>query len=361
MSRSYVDAEKYFSPDYSSARRRFLSAAERAGARLSALELSVRGPSNEPLAIDVAWLGASRARRVLLHISGVHGVEGFAGSAIQARLLERKFPLPADGALALVHCVNPAGMAWLRRVNENNVDLNRNFLAQPADYRGVPEGYADLHALYNPGGPARADFFRLRLALLMLRRGIKRVQQAGAEGQYEHPDGLFYGGKGLEEGPRLLLAHLKKKLGPARQICAIDVHTGLGAFADEIVILERNQGGPFQQYLQRLYGARLDNTSPDRAQVYHVRGGIEAGVPRLFPDATVDWVTQEFGTVSGFSVLSALRAENRAVRERPLPPGHPLKLALKACFAPADSRWKTSILEKGESLAERSARYLFGA
>lgn len=29
----------------------------------------------------------------------------------------------------MVHVLNPYGMAWLRRVNENNVDLNRNFRA----------------------------------------------------------------------------------------------------------------------------------------------------------------------------------------------------------------------------------------
>jgi hypothetical protein len=30
--------------------------------------------------------------------------------------------MPADAAIVLVHILNPYGMAWLRRFNENNVD-----------------------------------------------------------------------------------------------------------------------------------------------------------------------------------------------------------------------------------------------
>jgi len=31
-------------------------------------------------------------------------------------------------AAVLVHAINPYGFAWTRRVNEDNVDLNRNFV-----------------------------------------------------------------------------------------------------------------------------------------------------------------------------------------------------------------------------------------
>src|SRR5213592_2819131 len=93
------------------------------------------------ISIDTAWFGTANPHRVLLHSSGLHGVEGFAGSAIQLQLLNSLPSLPQDAALIVVHVLNPYGMAWLRRFNENNVDLNRNFLGDDA-YIGAPEAYS---------------------------------------------------------------------------------------------------------------------------------------------------------------------------------------------------------------------------
>ena len=57
-----------------------------------------------------------------MHSSGLHGIEGIAGSAIQLFWLQQSIPLlPKDRAIILVHVLNPYGMAWLRRFNEDNV------------------------------------------------------------------------------------------------------------------------------------------------------------------------------------------------------------------------------------------------
>ncbi len=85
-------------------------------------------PHEEELTIDISLFGAATPQRILIHSSGLHGIEGFAGSAIQLRCLEDRLPvLRSDSTIVMVHILNPYGMAWFRRVNENNVDLNRNF------------------------------------------------------------------------------------------------------------------------------------------------------------------------------------------------------------------------------------------
>lgn len=109
---------EYFSPDYFTARTRFRKVVEKAGGRLYAIPLAAKGPGNEDLTIDVGWIGSDHPKRVLLHSSGLHGVEGFAGSAIQLELLDSLPTLPDDTALVFVHALNPYGMAWLRRFNE---------------------------------------------------------------------------------------------------------------------------------------------------------------------------------------------------------------------------------------------------
>ena len=61
--------------------------------------------------------------------------------------------LREDWSLLMIHALNPFGMAHLRRVNEDNVDLNRNFLLAGEQFRGSPQRYRDLDPLLNPPTP----------------------------------------------------------------------------------------------------------------------------------------------------------------------------------------------------------------
>ena len=80
----------HFPADYAAARRRFLAAAEARGARIDTRPIPARGPRGEELALDVAYIGPAFPERLLVVSSGIHGVEGFAGSAIQHQLLRAR-------------------------------------------------------------------------------------------------------------------------------------------------------------------------------------------------------------------------------------------------------------------------------
>ena len=187
-------SEKFFSPDYFTARDRFREMATTAGGHQETIPLDAKGPNGEPLGIDIAWFGAASPRRVVLHSSGLHGVEGFAGSAIQLQLLQDLPKISEDTALIVVHVLNPYGMAWLRRFNESNVDLNRNFLGD-GPYAGAPDTYSVLDSFLNPPTPPRTDLFTLRAGWLVMRYGMPALKTAVVGGQYEYAKGLFFGGK----------------------------------------------------------------------------------------------------------------------------------------------------------------------
>ena len=87
-------SEKFFSPDYFTARDRFREAAKNADVRLEVIPLDAKGPGDKDLGIDIAWFGSENPRRVVLHSSGLHGVEGFAGSAIQLQFIANLRQLP---------------------------------------------------------------------------------------------------------------------------------------------------------------------------------------------------------------------------------------------------------------------------
>ena len=79
--------------------------------------------------------------------SGIHGVEGFFGSAVQLAFLDSLPPNwqpPPGTKFILLHALNPFGFAWRRRFNEENVDLNRNFLLPEEAYSGAPPSERSL-------------------------------------------------------------------------------------------------------------------------------------------------------------------------------------------------------------------------
>src|SRR4051812_46884208 len=84
-------AKNYFAADYFAARREFLTLAGLCGFHVASHEIAARGPAGEPLFIDVATRegSGSAARRTVIVSSGLHGIEGFFGSAVQCAALDR--------------------------------------------------------------------------------------------------------------------------------------------------------------------------------------------------------------------------------------------------------------------------------
>lgn len=352
-------AAEFFSPDYATARGRFRAAALRAGAALDTLPLAARGPRDEALTIDIAWLGARQPRRVLLHLSGVHGVEAFAGSAAQLALLAAPPPLPADGALVLLHVLNPYGMAWLRRANEHNVDLNRNFHVDNGIWTGAPPLYKRLDALLNPASPPSRDAFALRLAAAGWRHGVQAVRQAIAHGQHRYPRGLFYGGAELQPGPRLFIDWLQKRLGGAEALFAIDMHTGLGPHGKDTLIREPGVGSASAETLQAALDRPLSGGNAAPA-AYTVRGSLGAALPGLLPQTRLEFVLQEIGTWPALRVISALRDENRWHHYGDGGLDHPSKRRLLEALCPAADDWREAAVMHGHDLVYRAACWTFG-
>lgn len=348
---------QYFSPDYATARERFLAAAERA-ATLHRLPLEARGPDGAFLAIDIAWLGAPAPARALVHTSGMHGVEGFAGSAIQLALLQQQITIPPDGAVILVHIVNPFGMAWLRRVNESNVDLNRNFLAPGEPYAGLPAAYERIAGVLNPATPPRRDLFHLRAGLLAWRYGLNTLKQAIVEGQYELPQGLFFGGRRLEEGPARYREWLGERLRPASRVFAIDVHTGLGKWCQESLFLRRSPAD--SEALGQRLGRELVGDPAADGLGYRIRGGYAGAFDVLAPGVEVHLIIQEFGTYPAVRVLHALREENRWHHHGAGTLDHPVKARFKEAFCPRSGEWREVVVERGVSLVRSAMDHLFG-
>ncbi|HEY3738883.1 MAG TPA: M14 family metallopeptidase [Bryobacteraceae bacterium] len=298
---------------YTECRARFRDEFESQGARLTAYANPIE---EDALYTDVAELGPADATQALVVISGTHGVEGFCGSMCQRDALAHGLfsHLPARTKIVLIHALNPYGFARIRRTNEDNVDLNRNFVdhRQPLPRN---DGYDELHEALFPvslTGFAAAQSSHA-LNAFAISRGPATFQKAVSAGQYHHSTGLFYGGQRPTWSRRTLRAICRKHLGSTEIIWTLDYHTGLGPFAALELILTDSKGSPMHTRAARVFGS-------DRVKVIggpgadsvssNVVGSIDECFASTFEDAELTYLALEYGIKPIPEVLDALITEN---------------------------------------------------
>ena len=356
-------AEAYFSVDYHGARLRFRSAAEAAGANLFAYENPNLAPKGETLTTDIAWSGPTDAERVLITISGTHGVEGFCGSGCQVGSFEAGVlkGLPESLAVCQIHAINPYGFAWLRRVTEENVDLNRNFIDHAAPYP-VNERYQALRDVICPRDWNDHVVAETQAALdaYAEEHGARALQSAISGGQYCDCQGTFFGGWSATWAHRLLKRIFAERLGRARKVAVIDYHTGLGPYGyGERICVHRPDS-------EALIRARQwydnDMTSPylGTSSSIEIRGPNIVGMMEVLPHAEVTAIALEYGTIPTREVRVALRADNwlhthgdpyskraRAIKDQ-----------IRDAFYQDKADWKASIFDRALETLRMAARGL---
>lgn len=281
----------------------------------------------------------------MVSIAGTHGVEGFVGSAIHCGILNSIDEIPDDCGVALVHCLNPWGMAMIRRPNEQNVDLNRNAVFAPHERDGAPEGYELIRSLLLPDKKPLLPMFVLMAMKKGIQHGFPAILQAITGGQYIDPLGLFYGGLELQQELRIFSSWLEANIKATDQILSLDLHSGLGRFCSDALLLDDSEGSEAHKRFVTLFPGE-DVQAPDssRSITYVTRGSLGYLLPQLFPDAVIDQAVQEFGTLNGLRVLYGLISDNyRFFNE----PNKRSPRRLLSVFCPELPKWRLYAVRRG--------------
>lgn len=348
--------EDYFSSNYTEARSRFLRLCRDNGFGITSYQNeAAQAPDGSDLVMDVATLGRTDAENLLVLSSGTHGVEGYCGSGIQSALVGESRLLPGDNLrIALVHAVNPFGFAHDRRVNEDNIDLNRNFLefgkVVPSD-----NGYGDIHAWLVPEdwqGEARAEADR-QLARYAAENGAMALQAAASGGQYTHPGGLFYGGKEPSWSARTILSIVGDLAASARRANFIDFHTGLGPYGHGEII---NVGSAAQVERGFAFYPEFELTDPDAgtSSSAPVQGTLAHGVERALPNVQTVFIALEYGTQPMREVMTALRADNWLYQNAAVDShlGKEIKQQVRNAFYCDEPEWKELIWKRAVEVVD---------
>jgi hypothetical protein len=351
-------ASDCFGASYADARQRFLGACADAGADVASQRHPLAGPDGGALFLDVARLGAADARRTLLVASGTHGVEGFCGSGLQSFLLRDGLAarIPPGVALVLVHAVNPWGFAWLRRVNEDNVDVNRNFLDHAAPHPQNP----DYDALYDWLNPSSLDAETVATCVAELQRfqserGHLAAYRALSGGQYLHPRGVQYGGRAPVWSNRVLRDVWLRHAGASVDVAGyVDLHSGLGP---------RGVGLLLQTAAAESAAAELAKAWwPDVIRTEPAAGGDAALVSGLIGPAFVAsraapsvGLVLEFGTLDMQQVILAVQADNWLHHhgERESARGRAIARQMRDAFFLEDDDWQEKICLRAREVLER--------
>ena len=193
---------------------------------------------SDNLYIDNFYIPALKEQKNLIVLTtGVHGMEGYIGSVMLDVFFEEIYDglNKDDTGVLVVANVNPYGMKYMRRYNENNVDLNRNFIMDWERFDlSSNKDYPKVQSFLEPVGKIGNAFwhevgFYLNLAKEAIFTGADVISDALLTGQYESPQGVYYGGTGDEASTKYLKGVFNDCLeGEYENIVHIDIHSGYG-------------------------------------------------------------------------------------------------------------------------------------
>jgi len=262
-----------------------------------------------------------RGKKLIIISSGVHGIEGFAGSALQRMFMAELLPkldLSETGVL-FIHGVNPWGIKNRRRVDENNVDMNRNFDVDRKLFSLKNPGYPTLMTLLNPPKKLGVNspgylFFPIRAIYYIAKYGMGTLREAILKGQYEFPKGIYYGGNNFTAQKAEVEKLITKSAGGCSHVFIMDLHTGYGErgklhyFTNPIT--EKKNLAATKKVFE---GYHVD--WGDSGDFYVTTGDFTDYIEKLFPGRTVIRMTAEYGTMDSQTTMGSIKSLKITIME----------------------------------------------
>jgi len=357
MTSNFYAVAQELCTDYVKCRDQFLK---------TALEISSVQVKSHPISksdgelfVDEALISFG-SKKLVVVVSGTHGVEGFVGSYVQSALLKKiaKEKTYQNHDFLFVHALNPWGFKHRRRVTENNVDLNRNFLNPDEFSHKKNQGYSQLNEFLSPQDEASSTGwsfvqFSFSALLKIAKYGMDSLRQSIVSGQYEFPQGIFYGGASPEPQQALLGKILFETFKRYDRILFIDLHTGYGAKG----VLHLFPSVPDAKAKSRIeevfagwpitYGHQKDFYEVSGAVTDWVYGQVPPEkyfVPMVFEYGTMD--SQK--TMGSVQSLYRMRGENQMHWRGAASKNdeEKIKKDFFEMFAPQDQEWNAKVLEQ---------------
>ena len=286
--------------DYVTSRARFRFAAARLGWTCSAQAIDGTGPTGEDLTIDAAISRGAGAERVLVVSSGLHGVEGPFGAAVQLAVMERwadRDGPPAGLRYVFLHALNPHACAARPACRRRQCRPEPEFPFVRRGIHGQPGWIQTFRCALEPQAAAGA-LGRLRAPVLgrdPAARAPGLEAGPGCRPVRLPPGRLFRRPRARGHAPALK-DRLRDWVGPAETAVHLDFHTGLGHWGTYKLLLDAPATPEQRLRLDEWFGPHSYEEDNANGVAYLPRGsfGPWCVAQRLAADYT--YLVAEFGT-----------------------------------------------------------------
>ncbi len=372
--KKYV-AMDYFNKTYEQSRNAFLKKAVSVLERYPKAvreEITVTDQADGPLTTDILYIPSEEGPETLVVVtSGVHGIEAFTGSALQLLFLD-EFLLGPEArkqktAFLFVHSVNPFGHKYYRRVDGNNVDINRNFDTSETLFLHENAAYASFHSLLNPETPYRRKTaeklrFLLKALKILRKKDVKTFRQAVLQGQYAFEKGIFFGGKRFAPQKEIMEQITCRYAERHRRIILIDLHTGYGYRGRlHLIGMDEYLDPEILKQLRQLYpGEKIEVANKDSGDFYKISGSMLDFIYKVCSakNKTVLPVAWEFGTFDNIKTRKSLESLRIMISENQgFHYGYANEKSRKKAldefrnlYYPDDPKWRAMVLDKGRKV-----------
>ena len=361
--------DSLFPQSYQASRARFLVEVEPLRAKWAASRLETHPLENFPeLSMDWLWLEPKQKDNLVIISTAQHGIEGYVGSAMLKIFMDEFAPRlnPQNTGLLLIHAINPWGMKYGRKVNENGVDLNSNFILNGRFDQSINPDFSKLKYLLAPSYPVRSFvienlFFMGRTIKALMTEGASSTSTAALLGQYVAPKAMYYGGENYEEETQVIIDLFREALENYQNIIHLDQHSGYGPRYQMSITLV-----PLEPQTSTELAARFNYPlilKGDNQEFYETHGDICACLYELrnaeHPNRHVFATAFEFGTY-GDSFLQRVHSLRTMIFESQLYwQGTVRKRAadkilqeFQELYFPTEAKWREKAITDGREAFE---------
>jgi hypothetical protein len=240
-------------------------------------------------------------------------------------------------------------------VTHENVDLNRNF--QDFD-KALPHNaaYDKLAHLLVPAIWPPAPEVKAGIAAFVAEHGHKAFQTAVSGGQYEHPQGLFYGGRNPTWSQQTLRHVLRDHGRRCARLGWIDLHTGLGPSGHGERIYAGADDATTVARARAWWGEQVTSIYDGSSQSALLTGLMWLAAQQECPQAEYTGIAMEYGTVPFDQVIDALRADQWLENHPEAPPARRVRIKrqIRDAFYTDTDAWKKRIVEQGVEAAHQA-------
>lgn len=324
---------------------------------------------------SIYWPAKNKTDKLLVLFSGTHGIEAFVGSAVQRWLVDQAYVQNRENVnILMIHGLNVYGFKNKRRVNENNIDLNRNFITNRSVFSSDDSGYKNLYDYLNPNSDAIHGLFSnikfmWTAVTKIVRFGLENLRNSVLRGQYTYPQGLYYGGNMVAKQWELMNQLIDKYVKGHTKMFVIDLHTGYGTRGKlHLLANGKKEGNP----LAEIFTEENEIDYGSDKKFYSIQGEmlsffIHETNYKLKDKAPASvGITFEYGTLDSQKTTGSIESLRRMVYENQNfwhPAKDPqdaekIKNDFVEMFNPSDREWRKTILDQTEAKTKKIIDWL---